>query len=85
MTTGLEIAILIAVLVALLGAAAIVRALKPFIVNAAIGLLAILAVDVLVGFSVAITPVSLLIVALGGLPGAVVVLALAYLEVAFVV
>ena len=84
MATGIEIAVLMVVLVLVLVAATIVRALAPFIVNAVVGLLVLLGVEVVFGFSVAVTPVAVLVVAIGGVPGAIVVLLLSYLGVAFV-
>lgn len=84
MVTGLEIAILVLVLAFVLGAAKVVRAVKPFIVNAVVGLLVLFVAEAVFGFSVSITPIALVIVALGGFPGAVLVLLLAFFGVGFV-
>ncbi|WP_336036002.1 pro-sigmaK processing inhibitor BofA family protein [Halobacterium yunchengense] len=82
MATTLEIALAVVVLVALFGAYRVIRAVKPFIVNAVVGLVVILIADAL-GAEVAVTPLVLLIVAVGGLPGAILVILLAVLGVAF--
>lgn len=84
MVTGLEILLLVLVLAFFLGAATIIRAAKPFIVNAVVGLLAIFVAEVVFGVSVAVTPVALVVVALGGFPGALLVLLLSLFGVAFV-
>lgn len=82
MVTGLELAILALVLILLVGAHRVIRAVRPLIVNAVVGLIALLLASAL-GFGVAVTPVVVLIVALGGVPGAVLVLLLAYLDILF--
>jgi hypothetical protein len=84
MFTGLEILLLVIVLVAVLGASTIVRTVRPFIVNAVVGLLVLFLAQSLFGLSVAITPIALVIVAIGGLPGSLLVILLALFEVAFV-
>lgn len=82
MATTLEIALVLLVLVALFGAYRVIRAVKPFIVNAVVGLVAILLAQAL-GAEVAVSPLVLLVVAVGGLPGAILVVLLATLGVAF--
>lgn len=84
MATGLEIALVALVLILLLGTYTVVKAVKPLIINAIVGLIIFLLAEALFGVAVAVTPLALLIVALGGVPGAVLVLLLAVLEVAFV-
>ncbi|MFB6202335.1 MAG: pro-sigmaK processing inhibitor BofA family protein [Halorhabdus sp.] len=84
MVTGLEVAVLLVVLGAVLGAYWIVKAVKPFIWNAIVGLVVLLLVEIGLGIEVAITPLVVLIVAVGGLPGAILVILLSVLEVAFV-
>ncbi|WP_136689760.1 pro-sigmaK processing inhibitor BofA family protein [Halorhabdus amylolytica] len=84
MVTTFEIAALLLVLGAVLGAYWIVKAVKPFIWNAIVGLVVLLLVEMVLGIEVAITPLVVLIVAIGGLPGAILVILLAVLEVAFV-
>lgn len=84
MVTGLEVAILLVALAFLVGAYRIVKAVKPFIWNAIVGLIILFVVDVLLGISVSIGPLTLLVVAVGGAPGAILVLLLAYANVAFV-
>jgi hypothetical protein len=83
MVTLLEVALVLLVLAALFGAFTVVRAVKPFIVNAVVGLLVIFAAQWL-GAQVAVTPLVLLVVAIGGLPGAILVILLAYAGLAFV-
>ena len=82
--TGLEILVLIAILVGVLVAAVLVRALAPFIVNAVVGLVVLFLSYVVFGLSIAITPVVLVIVGLGGILGAVAVILFALFGVAFV-
>ncbi|MDQ2050923.1 hypothetical protein RBH26_10560 [Natronolimnohabitans sp. A-GB9] len=82
--TGIEILLLVLVLVGVLIAATLVRALTPFIVNAIAGLLVLFLGHAVFGLSIAITPVVLLIVALGGILGAIAVIVLAVLGIAFV-
>ena len=84
MATGLEILLLVLVLVAIMGASTLVETVRPLLVNAAVGLLVLFVVQALFGLSVAVTPIALVIVALGGLPGALVVLLLSVFGVAFV-
>lgn len=78
----LEVALVLLVLAALFGAYSVIHAVKPFIVNAAVGLVAILVAQAL-GVQVVVSPLVLLLVALGGLPGAILVVSLATLDVAF--
>ncbi|APX97367.1 hypothetical protein [Natronorubrum daqingense] len=82
--TGLEIILLILVLIGVLGAATIVRAIAPFIVNAVVGLLVLFLTSAVFGLPIAVTPLVLVIVALGGVVGAGAVILLALLGVAFV-
>jgi hypothetical protein len=82
MVTGLELALLVLVIVALVGAHRAIKTVKPLIVNAVVGLIVLWLAGV-VGYGVAITSIVVLIVALGGVPGAVLVLLLAHLDVAF--
>lgn len=82
MVTTLELGALVVVLAFLLGGYRIINAVKPFIVNTVVGLLALLLAAAF-GFGVEITPIVLLIVAIGGVPGAILVVLLAYLGFAF--
>ncbi|WP_049929265.1 pro-sigmaK processing inhibitor BofA family protein [Halopiger goleimassiliensis] len=84
MVTGLEILLLVLVLVAVLGASTLIQTVRPFIVNAAVGLLVLFVVQALFNLSIAVTPVAIAIVALGGVPGAVLVLLLSMFGVGFV-
>ena len=83
MVTTLEVALLLVLLALVLGAYKVVSAVKPFILNAIVGLLVLLIASTL-GANVALTPLVVLICAVGGVPGAILVLLLAYLDIAFV-
>ncbi len=84
MVTGLEILLLVLVLAVIVGASQIIQAVKPFILNAVVGLLVLFLAQALFNLSVAITPIALLIVAIGGVPGSILVILLSVLEIAFV-
>ena len=83
MVTGIEVAVVLLALAFLFGAWRIIHAVKPFIVNAVVGLLVLLLASWF-GLAVEVTPIVLLVVALGGVPGAILVLLLAVFGVAFV-
>ncbi|WP_435319755.1 hypothetical protein [Haloarchaeobius sp. TZWSO28] len=82
MVTTIELAILVLVVAFFLGARRVVDTVKPFIVNTVVGLLVLL-LAAWFGVGVAVTPLVLLVVALGGAPGAVLVLLLHVFGVAF--
>ena len=82
MVTTLEVALLLLVLAVLFGAYRVIRVVRPFIVNAVVGLLVLLLANWL-GLGVQITAMAVLICALGGVPGALLVIILAYLDIAF--
>ena len=82
MVTTTEIALLLLVLVLLFGAYTVIKTIKPLIINAVVGLI-ILVVANVAGLGVAITQIAVLVCAVGGVPGAILVILLAYLEVAF--
>lgn len=82
MVTPPELAVLGVILVALLVAYAVVKAVKPFVVNAVLGLLVILLAGFF-GFGVNITWVVVLVVAIGGIPGALLVIILAQVGLVF--
>ncbi|SEW24869.1 pro-sigmaK processing inhibitor BofA family protein [Natrinema salifodinae] len=82
--TGLELLMLLLVLVLVLGAAQLVQAARPFIVNAVVGLLVVYLAQVVFGIGVALTPIALAIVAIGGFPGSLLVILLSVFDVAFV-
>lgn len=83
MVTGLELAVLAGALVLVLGVARIIQAVRPLLVNTVVGL-TVFFVASLFDIQVAITWVAVAVVAVGGLPGALAVILLALLEVAFV-
>ena len=82
MVTPIEIGLLLAVAALVFGAYVVIKVVKPFIVNAVLGLL-VLFVASFLGFSVSVNWIVLLIVALGGIPGALLVLLLAWFGVLF--
>lgn len=82
MFSGLELGLLAVVVIAVVGAQRAIKTVKPLLVNAVVGLLALLIAGV-VGFGVSITRIVVLIVALRGLPGAILVLLLAHLNLLF--
>jgi len=82
--TGLELLLLILLLVAVLVAAQLVAVARPFIVNAVGGLVVLYLAQVVFGVTVAVTPLTVSIVAIGGVPGSVLVLALSLFGIAFV-
>ena len=84
MVTLVEVGLVLVVLALLFGAYKIVKVVKPFVWNAVIGLVVFVLADALFGLSVTITPLSLLVVAIAGVPGALLVILLSYFEVAFV-
>lgn len=79
---GLELGLLVVVAAVLIGVYLVLKSIKPLIVNAIVGLVVLLLAGV-VGFGVEITPVIILIVAFGGVPGAILVLLLAHLGILF--
>lgn len=81
--SGLEIGLLVLVALALVAVYVTMKIVKPLIINAIVGLLIIFAVDFLGFVEVELGLLAVAIVAIGGVPGAVLVLLLAYLGVAF--
>ncbi|THE66682.1 hypothetical protein D8Y22_00685 [Salinadaptatus halalkaliphilus] len=84
MGTGLEILLLILVLAAVLGASTLIETVRPFLVNAVVGLVVLFLANAVFGLSVTVTPIALAVVAIGGIPGALLVILLALFGVAFV-
>ena len=82
MVSTTEIALLILALALLFGAFRIIETVKPLIVNAIVGVI-ILVIANVAGLVVSITPIAVLVCAVGGVPGAILVILLAYLEIAF--
>ncbi|WIV68445.1 pro-sigmaK processing inhibitor BofA family protein [Natrialbaceae archaeon AArc-T1-2] len=81
--TGLGVVLLLVLLALVVGAVAIIRAVTPFIVNAVVGLVVLVLAEVLFGLEVAVTGLTLLVVAVAGVPGAVLVVLLSVFGVAF--
>lgn len=82
MVTPIEIGLLAVVVLAVVVGYRLLAAIKPFVVNAIVGLV-VFALAGFLGFGVQLTPVVILLVAFGGLPAAVLVLVLARLGVVF--
>ena len=82
MVTTTEIALLALVLALLFGAYRIIRTVRPLVVNAIVGVIILLIAN-FVGLGVQITPIAVLVCAVGGVPGAVLVILLAFLDIAF--
>jgi len=82
MVTFIEVAILLLALALLFGAYRTVRAVKPFVWNAVVGLVVLLAANWF-GVPVDITWLSVLVCAIAGVPGALLVIILAYVGLAF--
>ena len=83
MVTTTEIGLLVLALALLFGAYRIVNTIKPLIINAIVGVIVLIVANV-AGLGVAISAVAVLICAVGGLPGAVLVILLSVLDIAFV-
>lgn len=82
MATPIELGLLVFVALAVVTIYLLLRIVKPLIVNAVVGLVVLLAASVL-GVGVNITWVAVLVVALGGVPGAILVLLLGHLGFMF--
>ncbi|WP_267641115.1 hypothetical protein [Haloarchaeobius amylolyticus] len=83
MVTPIELAILVLVVAFFVGARRVVDTVKPFIVNTIVGLIVLVLAGWL-GVGIVVTPLVLLVVAIGGAPGAVLVILLHLLDIAFV-
>ena len=83
MVTPTEIGLLVLALALLFGAYRIINTIRPLIVNAVVGVLVLIVANV-AGLGVAISAVAVLVCAVGGLPGAVLVILLSILDIAFV-
>ena len=82
MVTTLEVALLVGMLALLFGVYKVISTITPFIVNAVVGVV-VLVVASFLGIGVEITPIAVLVCAIGGIPGALLVVLLAYLGIAF--
>jgi hypothetical protein len=82
MVTPIEIGLFVVALALLFGAYAVLRVIKPLIVNAVVGVI-VLVVASFLGVGVEITPMAVLVCAVGGVPGALLVILLAYTGIAF--
>ncbi len=83
MVTELELAVLALAVFFLFAAVRIIRAIRPLVVNAVVGLLVFLVASWL-GIGVEVDWVALVVVAIAGLPGAVLVVLLSVFGLAFV-
>ena len=82
MVTPIEIGLLALVVLLVFGTYRVIKAVKPLIVNAVVGLIVLFAAS-FVGLGVSITPVVVLLVAFGGVPAAVLVILLAQVGLVF--
>lgn len=82
MVTPIELGLVILVLALLFGVYRVIKAVKPLIVNAVVGLIVLFAAS-FVGYGVSITPIVVLLVAFGGLPAAILVILLAQFGIIF--
>ena len=76
MASPIEFGLLALVVLFLVGAYVLLKAVKPLVINAVVGLIVLWLAGWL-GFGVVVTPVVVLIVAFGGLPAAILVILLA--------
>lgn len=83
MVTELELAVLGLAVVFLFAAVRIVKAIRPLVVNTVVGLLVFLVAGWL-GVGVEVDWIAVAVVAIGGLPGAVLVVLLSVFGLAFV-
>ncbi|WP_080508333.1 pro-sigmaK processing inhibitor BofA family protein [Haloparvum sedimenti] len=83
MVTPVEIGLLAAALIGLFVAFKLLKAVKGLAVNAIVGVV-ILFVANLAGLGVQISWLSVLVCAIAGVPGAVLIIILSYLDIAFV-
>ena len=81
---GLELLFVILVLGGVLAAAHLVAVVRPFITNAVGGLVVLYLAQVGAGVTVAVSPLVVVVVAIGGIPGSVFVLVLSLFGIAFV-
>lgn len=77
-----ELAVLVIALIGFVLAVHFRRSIRALAVNAIVGLV-VLWIGQLVGIGVQITLLAVLVCAIAGLPGAILVLILAYLDIAF--
>ena len=82
MVATLEVGLLVAALALLFGAYVVLKAIKPLVVNAIVGVI-VLVIASFLGIGVEITPVAVLVCAVGGIPGALLVILLAFTGFAF--
>lgn len=77
-----ELGLLIVVVLAVLIGYRALKAIRPFVMNAIVGLV-VFFIAGLVGFGVQLSPVVVLLVAFGGLPAAILVIVLAHTGLLF--
>ena len=83
MVTLVEIGLLALAVIAVIVGYRILKNVKALVVNAIVGVL-VLALANFLGLGVQISPVAVLVCAVAGIPGAVLVILLSLLDVAFV-
>ncbi|MFP4591079.1 MAG: pro-sigmaK processing inhibitor BofA family protein [Halobacteriales archaeon] len=82
MVSAIEIGLVLLAIVALYAAYRILKAAKALAVNAIVGVILLVLANV-AGLGVEITIWAVLVCAIAGIPGAILVVLLAYLDVAF--
>jgi len=83
MVTLVEIGLLALAVVAVIVDNRVLKNVKALVVNAIVGVVILILANFL-GLGVAITPLAVLVCAIAGVPGAVLVILLAVVEIAFV-
>lgn len=84
MVTPIELGLVVLAIVAVVIAYSLLKKAKALAVNAIVGVLILLAGKFLLGIGVNISIWAVLVCAIAGIPGAILVLILAWLDVAFV-
>lgn len=82
MITPIEIGLLVLAVIAILFARRILASIKTLVVNAVVGIVVLIIANWF-GFGVPVTPLTLAITALAGVPGAILILLLSYGGIAF--
>lgn len=83
MVTPIEIGVLAVAIIALLLAVQFKQHIKALVINAVLGVLVLLVAEA-AGLGVGISIWAVLVCAIAGIPGAILVILLAYLDIAFV-
>lgn len=82
MVTPVEVGVVVLAVVGLLFAQRILSSIKALVTNAVVGIIALIVASWF-GFGVALTPLTLVVTALAGVPGAILILLLSHGGIAF--